>query len=98
MAVATNQSEAMEIVKAVSLVKERLGVRTVLGVSNVSFGIPQRALLNSTFLAAALGAGSTSRSLNPSSARYMDTVHAFRVLNMQDEGAVRYIEDYANAP
>ena len=57
MAVATNQSEAMEIVKAVSLVKERLGVRTVLGVSNVSFGIPQRALLNSTFLAAAFGCG-----------------------------------------
>ena len=98
MAVATNQSEAMEIVKAVSLVKERLGVRTVLGVSNVSFGIPQRALLNSTFLAAALGCGLDFPILNPSSARYMDTVHAFRVLNMQDEGAVRYIEDYANAP
>ena len=65
MAVATNQSEAMEIVKAVSLVKERLGVRTVLGVSNVSFGIPQRALLNSTFLAAALGCEPTSRSLTP---------------------------------
>ena len=98
MAVATNQSEAMEIVKAVSLVKERLGVRTVLGVSNVSFGIPQRALLNSTFLAVALGCGLDFPILNPSSARYMDTVHAFRVLNMQDEGAVRYIEDYANAP
>ena len=98
MAVATNQSEAMEIVKAVSLVKERLGVRTVLGVSNVSFGIPQRALLNSTFLAAALGCGLDFPILNPSSARYMDTVHAFRVLNMQDEGAVRYIEDYADAP
>ena len=98
MAVATNQSEAMEIVKAVSLVKERLGVRTVLGVSNVSFGIPQRSLLNSTFLAAALGCGLDFPILNPSSARYMDTVHAFRVLNMQDEGAVRYIEDYANAP
>lgn len=57
----------MEIVKAVSLVKERLGVRTVLGVSNVSFGIPQRALLNSTFLAAALGCGLDFPILNPSS-------------------------------
>ena len=98
MAVATNQEEAMEIVRAVSLVKERLGVRTVLGVSNISFGIPQRALLNSTFLAAALGCGLDFPILNPSSARYMDTVHAFRVLNMQDKGAVRYIEDYADAP
>ena len=98
MAAATNQNEGMEILKAVSLVKERLGVRTVLGVSNISFGIPQRALLNSTFLAAALGCGLDFPILNPASARYMDTVHAFRVLNAQDTGAVRYIEDYASAP
>ncbi len=98
MAAATNQSEGMEILRAVSMVKERLGVRTVLGVSNISFGIPQRSLLNSTFLAAALGCGLDFPILNPSSARYMDTVAAFRVLNAQDAGAVRYIEDYADAP
>ncbi len=97
MAAATNQNEGMEILKAVSLVKERLGVRTVLGVSNISFGIPQRSLLNSTFLAAALGCGLDFPILNPSSARYMDTVAAFRVLNAQDAGATRYIERYADA-
>ena len=98
MAAATNQSEGMEILRAVSMVKERLGVRTVLGVSNISFGIPQRSLLNSTFLAAALGCGLDFPILNPSLARYMDTVAAFRVLNAQDTGAVRYIESYADAP
>ena len=98
MAAATNQNEGMEILRAVSMVKERLGVRTVLGVSNISFGIPQRSLLNSTFLAAALGCGLDFPILNPSSARYMDTVAAFRVLNAQDAGAVHYIEDYAGAP
>ena len=98
MAAATNQNEGMEILRAVSMVKERLGVRTVLGVSNISFGIPQRSLLNSTFLAAALGCGLDFPILNPSSARYMDTVAAFRVLNAQDAGAVRYIENYADAP
>ena len=57
MAAATNQDEVPEILRAVTMVKERLGVRTVLGVSNVSFGLPQRDVVNATFLAAALGAG-----------------------------------------
>lgn len=52
MAAATNQDEVPEILRAVTMVKERLGVRTVLGVSNVSFGLPQRDVVNATFLAA----------------------------------------------
>ena len=97
MAAATNQDEAREIVRAVALVKERLGVRTVLGVSNVSFGLPQRGLVNATFLAAAFGAGLDLPILNPLSARYRDTVAAFKVLNGQDEGARAFIEGYAGA-
>lgn len=65
MAAATNQDEVREILRAVALVKERLGVRTVLGVSNVSFGLPARPLVNSTFLAAAFGAGLDMPILNP---------------------------------
>lgn len=97
MAAATNQDEAREILRAVSMVKSRLGVRTVLGVSNVSFGLPQRGLMNGTFLAAALGAGLDMPILNPLSPRYRDTVAAFRVLNGQDAGASSYIERYAQA-
>ena len=97
MAAATNQDEAREIVRAVALVKERLGVRTVLGVSNVSFGLPQRGLVNATFLAAAFGAGLDLPILNPLSARYRDTVAAFKVLNGQDAGARAFIEGYAGA-
>lgn len=97
MAAATNQDEAREILRAVSLVKERLGVRTALGVSNVSFGLPQRGLMNATFLAAAFGAGLDLPILNPLSARYRDVVTAFRVLNGQDHGALAYIDRYAHA-
>ncbi len=97
MAAATNQAEAMELLRAVQLVKERLGVRTVLGVSNVSFGLPQRPLVNATFLAAAFGAGLDLPILNPQSRRYMDAVAAFRVLNGQDVGAARFVEAYAQA-
>lgn len=97
MAAATNQAEIREVLRAVTLVKERLGVRTVLGVSNVSFGMPQRNLINATFLAAAFGAGLDMPILNPLAARYRDAVATFRVLNGQDEGAVRFLEDYATA-
>ena len=97
MAAATNQSEVREILRAVSLCKQELGVRTVLGVSNVSFGLPQRPLVNSVFLAAALGAGLDMPILNPLSPRYRDTVNTFRVLNGQDDGARAFLEAYAGA-
>ncbi len=97
MAAATNQDEAREILRAVGLVKERLGVRAVLGVSNVSFGMPQRGLVNATFLAAAFGAGLDLPILNPLSGRYRDTVAAFKVLNGQDAGATAFIDAYADA-
>ena len=96
MAAATNQDEVREILRAVALVKERLGVRTVLGVSNVSFGLPARPLANSTFLAAAFGAGLDMPILNPLNARYRDTVATFRILNGQDTGCRAFLEAYAN--
>ncbi len=98
MAASTNQKEAREILRAVTMVKERLGCKTVLGVSNVSFGLPQRELVNATFLAAAFGAGLDMPILNPLSRRYMDAVAAYRVLNAQDEGAAGFIEAYADRP
>lgn len=96
MAAATNQDEVREILRAMTLVKERLGVRTVLGVSNVSFGLPARPLVNSTFLAAAFGAGLDMPILNPLNARYRDTVATFRILNGQDAGCRAFLEAYAN--
>lgn len=96
MAAATNQDEVREILRAVALVKERLGVRTVLGVSNVSFGLPARPLVSSTFLAAAFGAGLDMPILNPLNARYRDTVATFRILNGQDAGCRTFLEAYAN--
>ena len=74
---------------------DRLGVRCALGVSNVSFGLPARELLNATFLAAALGAGLDAPIINPGSERYMDVIRSFRVLNAEDEGSSAYIERYA---
>ncbi len=93
----TNQEMVRETLRAVTMVKERLGTATVLGVSNVSFGLPCRELLNSAFLAAAFGAGLDLPILNPLSSAYMQVVDCFRVLNGQDRGSERYIGKYAGA-
>ena len=65
MTASTNQQQALGILRAVSACRERLGVHCTLGVSNISFGLPARGLLNATFLAAALGAGLDAPIINP---------------------------------
>ncbi len=92
----TNQKAVMQTLETIKKVKRKLGLKTVLGVSNVSFGLPNRELVNSTFLASAFGAGLDMPILNPSSQRYMDVVNTFKVLNAQDESAAQYIEKYAS--
>ena len=79
------QSEVKETIRAVELVKATLGVKTTLGVSNVSFGLPQREILNRTFLAAALTAGLDAPILNPLSQDMMSTINAFNVLWNNDK-------------
>lgn len=88
------QDGVMETLKAVSLVKEKLGVKTVLGVSNISFGLPARELVNRTFLAMALQRGLDLPILNPNAAAMMDTVRAYRVLANLDAGAAAFIAAY----
>ena len=66
----TNQAMVLQTLRAVSLVRRELGCRTVLGVSNVSFGLPARETLNATFLGAAFGAGLDMPILNPLSKKY----------------------------
>ncbi len=98
MAVATNQPEASEILAAIRRVKAELGCRTTLGVSNISFGLPQRNLMSSSFLAAAFGAGLDLPIINPNAGRYRDVVACQRVLTGQDAGARAYIERCNETP
>ena len=74
-----------------------MGIRTALGVSNVSFGLPMRPLLNRTFLAMALAIGLSMPIINALDSEMMGTVHAFRVLSGEDEGAKDYISIYRDA-
>ena len=92
------QKEVMETVKAVRLVKEGLGLPTSLGVSNVSFGLPGRPLINKTFLTMAMTAGLSVAIINPMSKEMMEAIHAFRVLANLDLEAKEYISLYADVP
>lgn len=85
-----------ETLKAVRLVKEGLGVHTVLGVSNVSFGLPQRPIINRNMLAMALMQGLDAPIMNPGDKGMMETVASYRVLMGLDEDSKDYIEEYGN--
>ena len=96
MAASTDQAAPRAILDGIALVKRELpGVRCVLGVSNISFGLPYRPLINATFLAAAFAAGLDLAIVNPMSERLMDVVRSWRVLNGEDVSAQEYVATYA---
>ena len=97
MAASTDQTQPRAILDAIRLVKQELpGVRTVLGVSNISFGLPCRPYLNTTFLTMAMYAGLDLAIMNPSSEEMMAAVYAYNVLTNRDPQSTKYIERYAD--
>lgn len=90
------QKDVIETLKAIELVKSRLNVKTVLGVSNVSFGLPNRNLLNRTFLSMALYSGLDFPIVNPNDVEIMDTISAFKVLSNQDYNSKKYVSNFEN--
>ena len=95
LTVSAQQEQAEETLKAVSLVRCRLGLQTLLGVSNISFGLPNRLLMTQTFLIRALHAGLTLPIVNPNQKDIMDAIAAFRVLNGEDGQSKQYITRFA---
>ncbi|HHT50762.1 MAG TPA: dihydropteroate synthase [Eubacteriaceae bacterium] len=91
LTVAAQQEGVKETLKALRLVKEKLGVRTILGVSNVSFGFPNRELINRTFLSAALYEGLDLAIINPLDKDMMDTIYSSDLLWNVDKGGRKYI-------
>ena len=91
LTVSAQQEQAMETLKAVRMVKEHFGVKTVLGVSNISFGLPDRETINTAFLTLALGQGLDLPIINPNVRSMTGAVDAFKVLSGQDKNSERYI-------
>jgi len=92
MTISADNNAAKETLRAVGLIKNKLGCNTSLGVSNVSFGLPQRDVVNSTFFALALGQGLSAAIMNPYSTEMMKAYFAFCALDGIDDNCSDYID------
>ena len=90
------QEGATQTLQALARCKKELGVCTVLGVSNISFGLPCRGYLNTTFLTMAMSAGLDLAIMNPNTPEMMAAVRAYRVLTCQDPQSTDYVAAYAD--
>ena len=98
MTVSTDPSAARVTLEALRRIREELGCRTTLGVSNVSFGLPARDVVNSTFFTLALQSGLSAAIMNPYSQEMMGAYYAFRALSGNDENCADYIGYAADLP
>lgn len=97
LTVSAEPDQAVQTLQAVETITRELGLPTVLGVSNISFGLPARQTLASAFLVQALQAGLRFPIINPNQNQMMDMVAAFRVLHEEDPQAGAYIARFSGA-
>lgn len=97
LTVSAEQDACRETLRALHRVKTELGCKTCLGVSNISFGLPNRELVNSTFLTMALEEGLDLPIINPNAEVMTGAVRAYRVLSATDKNSLEFISAYGNA-
>ena len=90
LTVSADARAAVETLRAVKMIRDELGCHTSLGVSNVSFGLPARDMINGTFFAVALSAGLSAAIMNPHSAEMMKTYYTYRTLAGLDNNCADY--------
>ncbi len=91
------QEAVLETLNALERVKKELGLKTVLGVSNISFGLPNRELINRTFLSMALMKGLDLPIINPNVESMTGAVRAYRLLANHDKNSTEFIENYGSS-
>jgi 5-methyltetrahydrofolate--homocysteine methyltransferase len=96
--IGANKNAAKETVETIQFCKEELGVATVIGLSNISFGLPDRQFINSTFLAFSVQAGLTMAIANPAQDLLMNTIFAADLLMGKEEADIRYIQRVTSRP
>lgn len=93
MTISTNKDNAKETLDAVEYIRNKLGVATVLGVSNISFGLPKRDAVNTAFFTLALEKGLSAGIINPLSEPMMNAYYSFNALRGYDDNCTEYIEN-----
>lgn len=96
--IGANTEAAIQTMETIRFCKDELGLATVVGLSNISFGLPERQYVNSTFLAFAIQAGLTMAIANPSQELLMNTAYAADLLMGKEEGDIRYIQRVTTLP
>lgn len=96
LTISAQQEQARETLRAVRMVHEKLGLHCVLGVSNISFGLPKRNHVTTSFLTQAMHCGLDLPIINPNQSDIMDTVYSYRALSGEDDQCAAYIERFAN--
>ena len=95
MTISTADNGALPTLQALDVLKNEIGVHTVLGVSNISFGLPNREKINSTFFSLAMQNGLSAGIVNPLNAAMMDAYYSFNALFARDSGCLEYIANNA---
>lgn len=97
MTISANPEAACESLSFIERCAGSSGINTICGLSNVSFGLPNRAMINQTFLGMALGRGLTSAIANPAAPGLLDTIAAGDLLSGRDQGGKRFLDRFGNA-
>lgn len=92
MTISADTKAALATLDSLSYIKNELGIHTSLGASNISFGLPNRDMINGTFFAIALAKGLSAAIMNPYSREMMKTYYAYKALNDMDENCLEYID------
>jgi 5-methyltetrahydrofolate--homocysteine methyltransferase len=96
--VGANKAAALQTLETIRYCREELGLATVIGLSNISFGLPERQFVNSTFLALAIKEGLTMAIANPSQELLMNTAFAADLLSAKEDADIRYINRVTERP
>lgn len=96
LTVSAEQESARETLKAIRMIKGNFGLKTVLGVSNISFGLPNRELINQTFLTMALNDGLDLPIINPNVTAMMSAFMSYKVLKGIDLNSTNFIEAFGD--
>ncbi len=98
MTISAGQESARVTLETLRLIRERLGMHTSLGVSNISFGLPHRERVTSTFFTMAMQAGLSAAIINPKSSAILDSWRSFNALMGYDHQCMAYIDYYKDLP
>jgi 5-methyltetrahydrofolate--homocysteine methyltransferase len=98
LTISADKNSARETLRAISMIRNELGAHTSLGVSNVSFGLPQRDVINSAFFTLALGNGLSAAIMNPYSTEMMKAYHAYLALAGNDDNCAKFIDFASTLP